>query len=52
MEHYARLMAYPKLFTHYRYNSDGNLVGIISPLGVILQYLFKRDYEEDTPARQ
>ena len=35
----------PKLYrSHYRYNRDGNLVATMSPEGVIVQYLYGRDY--------
>ena len=34
------------LTTHYRYNRDGNLVGVISPLGSLTQALFGRDLYE------
>jgi len=46
-EEYARINGIPKLVAHhFRYNKDGNLVGVISPLGVITQYLYGRDYFE------
>lgn len=47
MESYARVAGIPKIVsTHYRYNKDGNLIGIMSPLGAIKQYLFARDHYE------
>jgi len=51
METYARLAGIPRIVsTHYRYNKDGNLIGIMSPMGVIKQYLFARDrYERSHP---
>jgi RHS repeat-associated protein len=46
-EEYARLNGLPKLVSsHYRYNKDGNLIGTISPLGVITQVLYGRDFYE------
>jgi RHS repeat-associated protein len=46
-EEYARINGIPKLIgTHYRYNKDGNLVGTISPEGIITQFLYGRDYYE------
>lgn len=46
-EEYARINGLLKLVTfHYRYNKDGNLIGTISPLGVVQQYLYARDYYE------
>lgn len=46
-EEYARINGVPKLIgTHYRYNQDGNLVGTISPTGIITQFLYGRDYYE------
>jgi RHS repeat-associated protein len=50
-EEYARLEGVPQLVSwHYRYNRDGNLVGILSPLGVMTQLLYGRDmYEQRFP---
>lgn len=50
-EAYARIGGVPKLVSsHYRYNRDGNQVGVISPLGVIVQALYERDiYERQFP---
>ena len=50
-EEYARLDGLPKLISsHYRYNRDGNLIGMISPLGAITQSLYGRDvYERQFP---
>ena len=46
-EEYARLNGIPKLISsHYRYNREGNLIGVISPMGFITQYLYGRDYFE------
>ncbi len=46
-EEYTRIDGIPKLISsHYRYNQDGNLVGTISPEGVITQFLYGRDYYE------
>lgn len=46
-EEYARINGIPKLVSsHYRFNKDGNLIGEISPLGIITQYLYGRDYYE------
>ncbi len=46
-EEYARLNGIPTLVSsHYRYNGDGNLTGMISNLGVITQYLYGRDFFE------
>lgn len=46
-EVYARINGIPKLISsHYRYNKDGNLTGVISPMGIITQYLYGRDYYE------
>ena len=46
-EKFARINGQPKLIsTHYRYNKDGNLIGTISPEGVITQFLYSRDYFE------
>ncbi|MEU9856250.1 RHS repeat-associated core domain-containing protein [Streptomyces sp. NPDC047974] len=35
-----------RLFTHYRYNRDGNLIGVLSPLGSLTQALWGRDAHE------
>lgn len=50
-EEYARIDGVPRLVSsHYRYNRDGNLVGMISPLGVITQLLYGREmYERQFP---
>ena len=46
-ETYGRVDGLPTIVaTHYRYNRDGNLVGIMSPRGVITQYLYACDYYE------
>lgn len=46
-EEYARLNGVPRIVsTHYRYNIDGQLIGILSPVGATTQYLFGRDYYE------
>ncbi len=46
-EEYARINGIPRLISsHYRYNQDGNLVGSISPTGIITQFLYERDYYE------
>lgn len=46
-ETYARLDGVPKLVAwHYRYNRDGNLIATMSPLGVVTQFLFGREYYE------
>jgi RHS repeat-associated protein len=46
-EQFARLNGIPKLVSSiFRYNRDGNLVALISPLGSITQFLFGRDYYE------
>lgn len=46
-EQYIRVNGIPKLAaTHYRYNKDGNLIGKLTPLGVVTQYLYGRDYYE------
>ncbi len=46
-EEYARINGVPRLISsHYRYNKDGNLVGTISPTGIIDQFLYGRDYYE------
>ncbi len=43
-EEYARINGVPRLISsHYRYNRDGNLVGTISPAGIIDQFLYGRD---------
>ena len=53
-EEYARLDGVPKLVSsHYRYNRDGNLIGMVSPLGVITQAMYGRDlYERRSPVPQ
>lgn len=50
-EEYARIGGIPQLVSsHYRYNADGNLVGMVSPLGVITQMLYGRElYERRFP---
>ncbi len=46
-QEYARLDGVPKVVTtHYRYNPDGNLVGTLTPLGVLTQALYGRDLHE------
>ncbi|MEU6322774.1 RHS repeat-associated core domain-containing protein [Streptomyces sp. NPDC047009] len=35
-----------RLTTHFRYNRDGNLVGVMSPLGSLTQALYGRDVYE------
>ncbi|HET8774494.1 MAG TPA: RHS repeat-associated core domain-containing protein [Thermoanaerobaculia bacterium] len=53
-EEYARLSGLPKLISsHYRYNRDGNLVGSLSPLGVLAQAYHGRDrYERRFPREE
>lgn len=48
---YARIGGIPRLVSsHYRYNADGNLVGMVSPLGVVTQMLYGRElYERRFP---
>lgn len=50
-QEYARLDGVPKVVTtHYRYNQDGNLIGTLTPLGVLTQALYGRDlYERRFP---
>jgi YD repeat-containing protein len=50
-EEYARIGGIPRLVSsHYRYNTDGNLVGMVSPLGVVTQMLYGRElYERRFP---
>lgn len=46
-EEYARLDGIPKRVSwQFRYNRDGNLVGMISPLGAVTQALYGRDLYE------
>jgi RHS repeat-associated protein len=46
-EEYARFNGTLQLIGwHYRYNKDGNLVGMVSPQGVITQHLYGREYYE------
>lgn len=46
-EEYARLQGVPRVVTtHFRYNRDGNLIGTLTPLGVLSQALFGRDLHE------
>ncbi|GAA4986465.1 RHS repeat-associated core domain-containing protein [Actinopolymorpha pittospori] len=51
-EEYVRIGGIPRLVSsHYRYNADGNLVGMVSPLGVVTQMLYGRElYERRFPA--
>ena len=43
-EEYARLDGVPRLVaTHFRYNQDGNVIGTLTPLGVLTQALYGRD---------
>ena len=43
-EEVGRVGGLPTLLTtHYRYNRDGNLVGVMSPLGSLTQALYGRD---------
>jgi len=44
-EEYIRVDGVPRLAaTHFRYNIDGNLTGMLSPQGTITQFLYGRDY--------
>ncbi|MBT2456853.1 RHS repeat-associated core domain-containing protein [Streptomyces sp. ISL-86] len=47
LEEIGRVDGLPvRLITHYRYNRDGNLVGVLSPLGSLTQALWGRDAHE------
>lgn len=52
-EEVGRVGGVPKLLTrHYRYNRDGSLVGVMSPLGSLTQAVWGRDaYERRFPVQ-
>ncbi|MEV7132221.1 RHS repeat-associated core domain-containing protein [Arthrobacter sp. NPDC093128] len=53
-EEVARIDGLPRLLTtHYRYNRDGNLTAVMSPLGTLTQGLWGRDlYDRRFPVQE